>query len=88
MMYSPVKTPLSILSRYRPVTLRDLVAEEAASDAEQAALDALFETQPTTMKGLRALVSYVVESKCGVWSEDIPPFRCLEVLLNSPLLAA
>ncbi len=71
----------------REVTEAEEAAEEATSAAEQDALDALLDTEPTTPKGLRALVSYVLRIERDLLSEDTPAYRCLEAVLNSPLLA-
>ena len=72
----------------REVTETEEAAEEATSATEQEAVGALLDTQPTTTKGLRALVSYVLEIERDLLSEDTPAYRCLEAILNSPLLAA
>jgi len=70
----------------REVTDADRAAHEAALAEDDAALEALLATDPTTLGGLRALVAHFVKTEGDLASDD-PSYRCLETLLRSPLLA-
>ena len=64
-------------------------AEDCASDAEQAAWRALLATVPTTAHGLRALLSYLLDSsvlEAGFTAEETATL--IHTIRQSPALAA
>ena len=70
----------------RQITEADESAYDAASLAEEKALDGLFEKLPTTREGLRAAIEWLAEYDRGGIPETSGEF--LAALLKSPLLAA
>jgi hypothetical protein len=69
----------------RTITQADYDAFEVASAKENEALEALLNTAPTTLSGLRAVIEHILKVQRGL--SDGPEHRYLETLRKSPLLA-
>ena len=69
----------------REVTAADEAVHEAASDAEYAARDELFQSPAQTAAGMRAFIEHYIEYDVGCMDEVTSAF--LEALLESPVLA-
>ena len=70
----------------RTITCKETVALKAADDAEEAATDALLQTPPSSVAGVRAAIGHFIELGEPLGHDSDVVRRFLETLLRSPAL--
>jgi len=71
----------------RTITPADYEIFERAEDAADEALEVLIATTPTTVAGVRAMLTYVFDHRIFGWQDEERDDACLASILRSPVLA-
>jgi len=71
----------------RTITAADHEIFERAEDAADEALEVLIATTPTTVAGVRAMLTYVFDHRRFGWLDEEREEACITSVLRSPVLA-
>jgi hypothetical protein len=71
----------------RTITTADHERFERAEEAADEALEVLLATTPTTVAGIRAMLTYLFDPRKFAWLDDDRERACIAAVLRSPVLA-